>query len=264
MAGRDFRACGALARCRAGLRRAAVQAPSRPVRNRALRFIAWASLPLTWGRRWRTASPVFKLPHAINALAQWHPRWVYQSLMLCTAAMNWRGAPVTRHRRGSSVSTRSSATAEWSMPRCRWQGPAAVLDCLSRYNLREAVSNERSLSMDVAGVRLRACADKQGGKRVITLDGPGFMGRSLQHALPSGFKRIRPLLPTQPSAQNRAHGHRACRAEPAGRKRPGPRGRRQVPQARGADRRHRRYERCKTLQSRSARRCGGAPRRISP
>ena len=64
------------------------------------------------------------------------------------------------------------------------------------------------------------------------------MGRFLQHGLPSGFKRILPLRPAQPSAQNRAHGHRASRAEPVGRKRPSPRGRRRVPQARGADRRH--------------------------
>ena len=117
-------------------------------------------------------------------------------------------------------------------------GPEAVLDCLSRYTHRAAVSNERILSRDAAGVRLRVRADNQGGKRVITIDGPEFMGRFLQHGLPSGFKRILPLLPAQPSAQNRAHGHRACRAGHAGRKRPSPRGRRRVPQARGADRRH--------------------------
>ena len=29
---------------------------------------------------------VFTLPHALNALALWHPRWVYRTLMQCTAA----------------------------------------------------------------------------------------------------------------------------------------------------------------------------------
>ena len=29
---------------------------------------------------------VFTLPHELNALAQWHPRWVYKTLMQCTAA----------------------------------------------------------------------------------------------------------------------------------------------------------------------------------
>ena len=29
---------------------------------------------------------VFTLPHALNALAQAHPRWVYRTIMQCTAA----------------------------------------------------------------------------------------------------------------------------------------------------------------------------------
>lgn len=29
---------------------------------------------------------MFTLPHELNALAQWHPRWVYKTLMQCTAA----------------------------------------------------------------------------------------------------------------------------------------------------------------------------------
>ena len=55
-------------------------------------------------------------------------------------------------------------------------GPDAVLDCLSRYADRVAVSNERMLSKDAAGMQLRVRADNQGGKRVIPLDGPECMG----------------------------------------------------------------------------------------
>ena len=40
-------------------------------------------------------------------------------------------------------------------------------------------------------VLLRVRADESGGKRVIHLPGPTFIGRFLQHVLPPGFKRIR-------------------------------------------------------------------------
>ena len=73
--------------------------------------------------------------------------------------------------------------------------------------------------MDAAGVRLGVRVNHkagmgvktgQAGKRVITIDGPQFMGRFLQHVLPSGFKRIRhygllsPALKTERMAAARA------------------------------------------------------------
>jgi len=66
-----------------------------------------------------------------------------------------------------------------------------VLDYLSRYTHRVAVSNERILGIDAKGVRLRVRADDHGGKRTVVIDGPSFIGRFLQHVLPPGFKRIR-------------------------------------------------------------------------
>ncbi len=42
-----------------------------------------------------------------------------------------------------------------------------------------------------SGVRLRVRADDHGGKRTVVIDGATFIGRFLQHVLPSGFKRIR-------------------------------------------------------------------------
>ena len=70
-------------------------------------------------------------------------------------------------------------------------GPELVLDYLSRYTHRVAVSNERIVGIGVNGVRLRVRADHQGGKRTVFIDGPTFVARFLQHVLPPGFKRIR-------------------------------------------------------------------------
>jgi hypothetical protein len=68
-------------------------------------------------------------------------------------------------------------------------GPAEVLDYLSRYTHRTAISNERIVAIRNGDVRVRA--DDSGEKRVIRIPGAVFIGRFLQHVLPPGFKRIR-------------------------------------------------------------------------
>jgi Putative transposase len=70
-------------------------------------------------------------------------------------------------------------------------GAAAVLDYLSRYTHRTAIGNERLVAIAGDKVLLRVRADATGGKRTIAIDGQLFIGRFLQHVLPSGFKRIR-------------------------------------------------------------------------
>jgi len=70
-------------------------------------------------------------------------------------------------------------------------GPAVVLNYLSRYTHRVAVSNERIVGIDDHSVRLRVRADDHGGKRTVVIDGVRFIARFLQHVLPAGFKRIR-------------------------------------------------------------------------
>ena len=245
---------------------------------------------------------VFTLPHALNALARWHPHWVYRTLMHCTAATltefaanaRWLGArgaftlmlhtwkqdlglhlhvhavmacggldeqghwvapkrspsflfPVhalsgvfrakfiqalRRAEDGGELERDPSNTAKARQARLQqlsrhdWvvyaktplAGPEVVLDYLSRYTHRVAVSNERILGMDAHGVRLsvrqnvahNVGADHRPGKRVITIDGPEFIGRFLQHVLPVGFKRIRhygllsPALKTKRMARARA------------------------------------------------------------
>ena len=72
--------------------------------------------------------------------------------------------------------------------------PAAtpeVLDYLSRYTHRTAISNERIVAIRNGDVLLRVRADDSGGKRVIRTPDAVFIGRFLQHVLPPGFKRIR-------------------------------------------------------------------------
>ncbi|MBC7620795.1 MAG: IS91 family transposase [Candidatus Saccharibacteria bacterium] len=70
-------------------------------------------------------------------------------------------------------------------------GPAQVLDYLSRYTHRTAISNERIRWISDSEVAFAVRADDKGGKRVQKLDGQEFVRRFLQHVLPSGCKRIR-------------------------------------------------------------------------
>lgn len=89
-------------------------------------------------------------------------------------------------------------------------GPASVLDYLSRYTHRTAVGHERLAGIEGDAVRLRVRANDQGGKRVVRIAGDEFIGRLLQHVLPSGFKRIRhygllaPALKSERLSQARA------------------------------------------------------------
>jgi hypothetical protein len=70
-------------------------------------------------------------------------------------------------------------------------GPVQVLDYLARYTHRVAISNERITAIDATQVAIRVRADAHGGKRIVRLPGPEFIGRFLTHVLPPGFKRIR-------------------------------------------------------------------------
>lgn len=71
-------------------------------------------------------------------------------------------------------------------------GPAQVLQYLSRYTHRVAISNERLVGMENGEVRLRVRDHADAGKkRIERLPAQRFIGRFLLHVLPSGFKRIR-------------------------------------------------------------------------
>ena len=74
-------------------------------------------------------------------------------------------------------------------------GPVQVLEYLSRYTHRTAISNERirTITTDemAFNVRVNGHGDDRGGKRPERLDGEEFVRRFLLHILPTGLKRIR-------------------------------------------------------------------------
>jgi hypothetical protein len=94
-------------------------------------------------------------------------------------------------------------------------GPAAVLDYLARYTHRTALGHERIVALrdDALALRVRA---EGGGKKIVRIDGAEFVGRFLQHALPSGFKRIRHYGLLAPAHKTRCLAQaRAALAMPA-------------------------------------------------
>ena len=73
-------------------------------------------------------------------------------------------------------------------------GPQAVLDYLSRYTHRVAISNSRLVALDERGVSFRWKDYRAKGRtrhKTMTLAPQEFMRRFLLHVLPGGFHRIR-------------------------------------------------------------------------
>jgi hypothetical protein len=70
-------------------------------------------------------------------------------------------------------------------------GSAQVLEYLSRYTHRTAISNERIVAITDREVVLSVRADEAGRKRRIRLPGAEFIRRFMLHVLNAGIKRIR-------------------------------------------------------------------------
>ena len=70
-------------------------------------------------------------------------------------------------------------------------GNEAVLNYLSRYIFRTAISNARILAVDETHVTFRSKDHGTGTWRTTRLPGVEFVGRFLQHVLPRGFHRVR-------------------------------------------------------------------------
>jgi hypothetical protein len=70
-------------------------------------------------------------------------------------------------------------------------GPAQVLEYLSRYTHRTAISNERIRAINAQEVAFTVRANDKGGKRLERLPGVEFVRRFMLHILPTGIKRIR-------------------------------------------------------------------------
>jgi hypothetical protein len=70
-------------------------------------------------------------------------------------------------------------------------GNEAVLNYLSRYVFRTAITNARILNMDQTHVTFRWKDRRAGSWRVERLPGVEFLRRFLQHILPRGFHKVR-------------------------------------------------------------------------
>jgi hypothetical protein len=70
-------------------------------------------------------------------------------------------------------------------------GSAQVLEYLSRYTHRTAISNERIIAISNADVLISVRANEKGGKRRERIEGGEFVRRIMLHVLPTGIKRIR-------------------------------------------------------------------------
>jgi len=70
-------------------------------------------------------------------------------------------------------------------------GNDAVLNYLSRYVFRIAITNARILDMDATHVTFRCKDHRTGTWRTLRLPGVEFLRRFLQHVLPRGFHKVR-------------------------------------------------------------------------
>jgi hypothetical protein len=71
-------------------------------------------------------------------------------------------------------------------------GPAQMVRYVGRYTHRVAITNDRIVGIDEAGVSFTYKDYRDGGQRkVMRLGGEEFLGRYLRHVLPKGFQRIR-------------------------------------------------------------------------
>jgi hypothetical protein len=70
-------------------------------------------------------------------------------------------------------------------------GSAQVLEYLSRYTHRTAISNERIVALSDHDVVISVRANDKGGKRKERIEGGEYVRRIMLHVLPTGIKRIR-------------------------------------------------------------------------
>lgn len=148
------------------------------------------------GERWVACRPGFFLP--VRVLSRLFRRRFLEELARahCCGRLQFFGE--------EAALADPAAFAAWLAPlaRCEWvvyakrpfAGPAAVLAYLSRYTHRVAISNNRLLAMNEAGVSFRWKDYRAKGRtryKTMTLAAGEFMRRFLLHVLPSGFHRIR-------------------------------------------------------------------------
>ena len=136
-----------------------------------------------------TRKPNFLFP--VQALSR-----VFRGKFMAALASAHQNGEIEHDPQGSDAAWRERQKAlyrhEWVVyAKTPLGGAAQVLEYLSRYTHRTAISNERIRSISANQVVFTVRANDKGGKRVVRLDGTEFVRRFLLHVLPKGIKRLR-------------------------------------------------------------------------
>ena len=143
------------------------------------------------GGQWSapTRKPDFLFP--VDALSR-----VFRGKFMAALAAAHQDAQIMHDPQGKDAAWRERQRAlyrhDWVVyAKTPLGGPAQVLEYLSRYTHRTAISNERIRSINEDEVTFTVRADDKGGNRRMRLPGQEFVRRFLLHVLPTGSKRIR-------------------------------------------------------------------------
>jgi Putative transposase/Transposase zinc-binding domain len=136
-----------------------------------------------------TRQPDFLFP--VHALSK-----VFRGLFLAALQEAHQTGQIPRDPQGNGPAWRKRHAAlyqhSWVVyAKTPMGGPAQMLEYLSRYTHRTAISNERIQSVGAQHVAFKVRRDDQGGKRLVHLGGVEFVRRFMLHVLPKGVKRIR-------------------------------------------------------------------------
>jgi len=143
------------------------------------------------GRHWKPARGEFLVPVAVlsRKIAA-----KFREALKAKAPDLFAGIPKSVWRR------------EWvSFVKHYGHGNDAVLNYLSRYVFRTAITNARILSMDQTHVTFRWKDRDTGAWRIERLPGVEFLRRFLQHVLPRGFHKVRYYGLWHPSKRSLSH-----------------------------------------------------------
>ena len=136
-----------------------------------------------------TRQPDFLFP--VHALSQ-----VFRGKFMAALQQAHQTGQIPRDPQGGGPAWRKRHTAlyqhSWVVYAKTPMGrPAQVLEYLSRYTHRTAISNERIHSVGAQQMSFKVRRGAQGGKRLVQLGGVEFVRRFMLHILPKGVKRLR-------------------------------------------------------------------------
>jgi hypothetical protein len=148
------------------------------------------------GERWIATRPNFFLP--VLVLSKLFRRLMLEKLVAAHTA----GKLVFFGEHAHLAGDKAFAAFLAPLKRTRWfvyskrpfAGPKAVLEYLSRYTHRVAISNRRLIAADADSVTFKTKdyrIEGPGRYKTMTLDVAEFIRRFLLHVLPKGFHRIR-------------------------------------------------------------------------